>query len=78
MKKNEGGLLAPWGSIHGAPSFGTEHKFEVAPAAYLLLCLFLRNLFLRLWVAILCPFFFFPFGIVFKNLWLFIECYSCL
>ena len=31
--------------------------------AYLLLCLFFLNLFLRLCVAILCPFFFFPFGI---------------
>ena len=30
---------------------------------YLLLCLFFLNLFLRLCVAILCPFFFFPFGI---------------
>ena len=31
---------------------------------YLLLCLFLRSLFLRLWVAILWPFFFFPLGIM--------------
>ena len=30
---------------------------------YLLLCLFFLSLFLRLWVAILWPFFFFPFGI---------------
>lgn len=34
--------------------------------AYLLLCLFFLNLFLRLCVAILCPFFFFPFGIAFN------------
>ena len=34
--------------------------------AYLLLCLFLRSLFLRLWVDILCLFFFFPLGIASK------------
>ena len=38
---------------------------------YLLLCLFFLNLFLRLCVAILCPFFFFPFGIALKCL----NCY---
>lgn len=37
-----------------------------APEAYLLLCLFFLNLFLRLCVAILCPFFFFPLGIALK------------
>jgi hypothetical protein len=36
---------------------------------FLLLCLFLRNLFLRLCVDILCLFFFFPLGIALKILW---------
>jgi hypothetical protein len=35
-------------------------------AYFLLLCLFLRNLFLRLCVDILCLFFFFPLGIALK------------
>jgi hypothetical protein len=38
-------------------------------AYFLLLCLFLRNLFLRLCVDILCLFFFFPLGIALKILW---------
>ncbi len=36
---------------------------------YLDLCLFLRSLFLRLCVDILCLFFFFPLGILFVFLW---------
>lgn len=32
---------------------------------YFFLCLFLRKRFLRLWVAILCLFLFFPLGIIF-------------
>ena len=35
----------------------------ITSLAYLLLCLFFLNLFLRLWVAILWPFLFFPLGI---------------
>ena len=41
---------------------------------YLLLCLFFLNLFLRLCVAILCPFFFLPFGIALMFLKLLLYC----
>ena len=40
--------------------------FHCERTAYLLLCLFFLNLFLRLCVAILWPFFFLLFGIMIK------------
>lgn len=59
-------VIAPSGKR--AISEDTPHQSEQTCAfslfgAYLLLCLFFLNLFLRLCVAILCPFFFLPFGI---------------
>ena len=44
---------------------------------YLLLCLFFLSLFLRLCVAILCPFFFLPFGIAVNFKWFMILIYIC-
>ena len=59
-------VIAPPGK--GASCEDTPHRPEqtlqgLYSEAYLLLCLFFLNLFLRLCVAILCPFFFLPFGI---------------
>lgn len=57
--------------------------FFLKKQAYLLLCLFFLNLFLRLCVDILCLFFFFPLGIIlcFKqliNLFYLISCIKVL
>ena len=47
--------------LHSSLSDGTRHYGEIE--TYLLLCLFFLSLFFRLWVDILCLFFFFPLGI---------------
>jgi hypothetical protein len=55
-------------------ALGLDHREVVAKCYFRFLCLFFRKRFLRLWVAILCLFLFFPLGMI-KTLLLHIGFY---